>query len=635
MALLISSVLTVVPAAAEGTADASGKKNVLANPRDDQMAGIGSSFYYDYHLYHHDIGQYPITDVVRPDGEIGYQGQRPYMLRSKNAAGGSAYPIDGRFDNWSSTYNTFNPSDELSVVTDCEGTVYDFDAWVGFSIRETATVDSFAFYTLNSTTKGGKLAIEELTIFGAVVDPAFHTYAPNSWFRMTETITDVQAKSSDDGQFALVTGNFDKPYDIDYIFLAFNLEGTGGGDYAVVELELYSYEGDFVDLEELQLEALYEVMGFAEEALANERSYTADSYAELKKMYQSAQSVLARETASQKMIDREEEKLYVALAALQEIADASGLVEELDKHKSLAETDYTASTWKVFSDVRSSANTLLNSGNASMASINEHIAKLAAAAAALEARASAELVASIEATVAEAGALDTSAYTTKSVTDLSVTMRDANLLLKKGAADISVKEAEAAVANIDGAIAALKEKADFAALQPVIDEALAINSKEYTAASFTALTEAITALQTFVAGNEDNAAAEEGEALVAAINTAKAALVKLADFTALDAKIAELEALVSTEYTADSWKTLADAIASAKALKATEATQDQADAALAAITAAAEALAKPTATEADNSDKPAAQGGCGGVVSVTAVAIVATLGLGFTALKRK
>lgn len=634
MALLISSILTVIPASAEETAGASGKKNVLANPRDDQMAGIGSAFYYDFHLYEHDIGQYPITDIVRPDGEVGYQGQRPYMLRSKNAAGGSAFPIDGSLDTWSSTYNTFDPSDSLSIVTDCEGNVYDFDAWVGFSIRETATVDSFAFYTLNSSTKGGKLLIEELTLFGAVVEPAFHTYAPNSWFKMADTITNVQATSTADGRFALVTGNFYMPYDVDYIFLAFNIEGTGGGDYAVVELELYSYEGDFVDMEELELESLYEVMGYAEEAFEQERSYTTESVAALKQMYESAESVLKRETASQKMIEREVEKLYAALAELVPVADTSGLVEELAKYENFSEGDYTTSSWATFSAARNAATALLGSGNASDESISEHIAALAAAGEGLQLKASAELIAALETKIDEASRIDESLYTIKSFTDVSVTVRDAKLVLKKDLSDVSAAESEAAINTIQAALDALKKKADFAALQKVIDEALKINSAEYTAASFTAFNTALTDLRTFVAGNVDNASVEEGEALVAAVESAKAALVKLADFSALDAKIAELEALVSTEYTPESWKALQDAITAAKALKETEVGQAEADAALATLTAAADALAKPTATE-PATDTPAAKGGCGGAISVTAVAIVAALGLGVTALKRR
>ena len=44
VALLLSSILAIVPVAAE-EAEPAARKNVLATPRDDQMAGIGPAFY--------------------------------------------------------------------------------------------------------------------------------------------------------------------------------------------------------------------------------------------------------------------------------------------------------------------------------------------------------------------------------------------------------------------------------------------------------------------------------------------------------------------------------------------------------------------------------------------------------------
>lgn len=631
-ALLISSLLTVIPvAAAEEAAPA--KTNVLANPRDDQMAGIGSAFYYDFHLYDYDIGKYPITDIVRPDGEVGYQGQRPYMLRSKNAAGGSAFPIDGSLDTWESTYNTFNPSDELSVITDCEGTVYDFDAWVGFSIRDTAMVDSFAFYTLNDSTKGGKLLIEGLTLFGAVVDPTLHTYAPNSWFRMTDTITDVQATSTEDGRFAVVIGDLNNTYEVDYLFLAFNIEGDGAGDYACVEIELYEDESDYLDMEDLDTDAFTEALGFAEAALANEAGYTVDSYAVLKAAYDAVKRIAERETASQAMIDKATTKLYTALGELDAIADTSGLVSELAKYENVVETDYTTSSWATFKAARDAATALLDSGNNSEEAINEHIAALSAAGEGLARKASAEEIAAVEAKVAEAGEIDEEEYTAKSIGDLRVIMRDTNIVIKADANDISAAACEAAIKTLDDAIAALEPRADFAALQAVLDSALSIESTGYTAGSYAAYSAAIAELQAFITAQSNNASVADGEALTDAVVAAKLALVKLADFAAIDAKIEELASLLDTDYTAESWKALQDAIAAAKALKGTDADQAAADSALAAITAAADALVKPAAT--DPAADPGEEGGCGGVVSVTAVVLVAALGFGITALKRR
>ena len=630
-AIMLSSLLTIVPIAAEEATTE--KNNVLYNPRNDQMAGKGPAFYYDFHLFDFDIGQYPMNEVVKPDGSIGYQGTRPYMLRSKNAASGSATPIDGLFDTYTTAYNSFGADDALAVVTDKDGNTYDFDAWLGISIRDTAVVDSFAFYTVNETTRGDKLLIEELTLFGAVVDPTLHTYAPNSWFRMTDTIKNVQATSTADGKYAVVTGDLYMPYEVDYLFLAFNIEGDGGGDYVCVEIELYEDSDSYIDIEDLNTSLLTETLALAETALANEKGYTADSFAALSVAYERAKIIASKDRTNQKAIDNVTTGLYEAIVALVPVADASELIAALDSYKDLVAADYTTSSWNTFATARDAATTLINSGNVSEASITENLAALKGAAEGLELKATAEMIAAIKAKVEEAGALDADLYTTKTITALRVTMRDANIITNGDLDNISVKQYEAAIKTIDDAIAALKEKADFAALQAVLDEATAIDAKAYTAASYEALATAIADMTAFLAGNEDNATFEEGDALSAALNAAKAALVKLGDFTALDAKIAELEALVSTEYTAESWKALTDAIAAAKALNKADATQADVDAALAAITVAADALAKPAAT--DDVTEPAAQSGCGGVVSVSTVVLVATLGFGVTVLKRK
>ena len=631
-AIMLSSILAIVPiAAAEETT--TGKNNVLFNPRNDQMAGKGPAFYYDFHLFDYDIGQYPMNEIVKPDGSVGYQGTRPYMLRSKNAAGGSATPIDGLFDTYTTAYNSFGADDALAVVTDKDGNTYDFDAWLGISIRDTAVVDSFAFYTVNESTKDGKLLIEELTLFGAVVDPTLHTYAPNSWFRMTDTIKNVQATSTADGKYAVVTGDLYMPYEVDYLFLAFNIEGDGGGDYVCVEIELYEDSDSYIDIEDLNTALLTETLALAEAALANEKGYTADSYAELSIAYERAKVIASKDRTNQKAIDNVTTSLYEAITALVPVTDASELIAALDSYKELAETDYTTSTWTAFVAARDAANALIGSGNVSEASIAENLAALKGAAEALVPRASAENISAVQAKIDEAGEITEDEYTSKSYTELRVAMRDVNLILKKNADDISVAECEAAVKSIEDAIAALQKKADREALQAVLDAALAIDSKEYTTASYAALAAAIADTEAFLSGMANNATAQEAEALAAAIEAAKAALVKLGDFTALDAKIAELEALVSTEYTAESWKTLTDAIAAAKALKNAGAAQADVDAALAAIVAAADALAKPAATE--EVTEPVAQSGCGGVVSVSAVVLVATLGFGVTVLKRK
>ena len=631
-ALLLSSILAIIPVAAEEAAPQE-RVNILTNSRDSQMAGEGPAFYYDYPLYLHNINNFPIDKAPREDGGTGYQGKRPYMLRSWNAAGGSATIIDGSLDSYITTnaYNGADPADTLRVVTDNKGNEYTFDIWVGVSLKETATIDAFSFYTLNKETKGSKLLIEELTIFGATVNPETHTFDAGSWFKMADTITDVQANYTDDGQLAVVSGDLYMPFEVDYIFFALMLEGEGGGEFTIVELEAYEYEGG-VDAN-LDLAALNEAITFAEAELAKENTYTTNSYNVLNRAYEEAKAALS--ATNQMAVDYAVTTLYEAINALALRGDTTALEAELAKYADAVEAKYTTSSWAAFVTARDAASALITEGNASDDAAATHLEALAVAGAGLAEKATAENIAALKAKYEEAKALDKDLYTPQTMSALNVAMRDANALTKEEVKDdVSVAQYEAAMKAMTDAFEALEEKADMSALQAALDEVLSLSASKYTKDSFTALASAITAAQQFLSDNSKNATAEEANALIAAITSAKEALVELADLTALNAKIAEAEALKEADYTADSWKALTDAVAAAKALTA-EATQKQADDALAAIEAAVKALAAaPKATEPTATDDAAASG-CGGVIGATAVVITAVLGLGAVALRRK
>ena len=142
------------------------------------------------------------------------------------------------------------------------------------------------------------------------------------------------------------------------------------------------------------------------------------------------------------------------------------------------------------------------------------------------------------------------------------------------------------------------------------------------------------------------------------------------DYAALEGAIAEAEAFVEADYTAESWATFATALEAAKAALEAE-TQVEVDAAVADLAAAvaalveasveqpteepteepteaptAEATEKPTdkatekpteapkATEAPT-DAPAEKSGCGSVIGMSAVVLTAVLGLGAVVLKKK
>ena len=106
-ALLLSAILAIVPVAAEEATEE--RKSILVNSQPDQYNGLGPAFYYDYRLYTHNVNYFPINEAPREDGGTGYQGKRPYMLRSMNAAGGSSSIIDGSIESYvtAGAYNGF------------------------------------------------------------------------------------------------------------------------------------------------------------------------------------------------------------------------------------------------------------------------------------------------------------------------------------------------------------------------------------------------------------------------------------------------------------------------------------------------------------------------------------------------
>ena len=518
------------------------------------------------------------------------------------------------------------------MVVDNKGISYDFDAWVGICLRETATIDAFKYYTLTKETQGSRLLVEELTIFGAKENPETHTYDVGSWFKMADTITDVQANTTEDGKLAVVSSDLYMPFEVDYIFLGYMIEGEGGGEYVNVELEVYEY----VPAPDVQLDltALNEAITFAEAELAKENTYTTNSYNVLNRAYEDAKAALS--ATNQAAVDYAVTCIYDAIAALALLGDTTALQAELDKYAAAVETDYTTSSWAAFVAARDAATALIESGNASDEAAAEHLAALATAGAALADKATAENIAALKAKYEEAKALDTEKYTPQTVSALNVAMRDANALTKDEIKDdVSVAQYEAAMKALEDAFAALKEKADLSALQAIVDEVLSLSADKYTADSFANLAAAIQAAQKFLDDAGKNATAEEATALGAAITAAKEALVELADLTALNAKITEVEALKEAEYSAETWKVLKTALTAAKALLEAEATQAQADEALAALEAAVKALAAaPKATEPTSTEAPA-EDGCGGVIGATAVVITAVLGLGVATLRRK
>jgi len=138
-----------------------------------------------------------------------------------------------------------------------------------------------------------------------------------------------------------------------------------------------------------------------------------------------------------------------------------------------------------------------------------------------------------------------------------------------------------------------KNNTDVTALQTAVAnaEAKGYVAANYTNDSWTAYATALAEAKQYIA--QPPATADEVTAAVEKLTNAEAALVKLADMTALKAAIKEADAKISTEYTATSWAKVKAAKDAAELVAANaETPQAEVDKAEAALTEALAALVK-------------------------------------------
>ena len=170
--------------------------------------------------------------------------------------------------------------------------------------------------------------------------------------------------------------------------------------------------------------------------------------------------------------------------------------------------------------------------------------------------------------------------------DFIVTLTDADL-----ASSGSGTGAAAGAGNAKGEDGAAAAAADKTALAEAITVNAELAEADYTAESWAVFAAALTDAQ----GVNDQADADQADvdAALSALNDAAAALVKLADKTALTAAIEQVSAMQEADYTAESWKVLSDALTAARTVAdQADATQEEVDAALSPLYDAMGALVK-------------------------------------------
>lgn len=326
-------------------------------------------------------------------------------------------------------------------------------------------------------------------------------------------------------------------------------------------------------------------------------AYTEDSWNALAVELAAAQAVAADETADQDAVDAAYQALLAAVNALAVRADADALNALIAEAEKKVESAYTPDSWAAadLAAAIEAAKAVAADPNATQEDVNAAADALQAALDLLIARADKT---ALRAAIDEADALFESNYTPESWAGSNIDAALAAAIAVYTDPNASQDEVNAAEAALRTAINALLSLADKTALNELIAMAEALDPADYTADSWSALQAALDAAK--AAAGDPNALQTEVDAAAAALQQAIASLVVRGDTTALEALIAQAEALDENAYTPDSWKALEEALAAAKAAVADAGnlTQADVDAFAAALQAALDALVKRADTTA-------------------------------------
>lgn len=335
--------------------------------------------------------------------------------------------------------------------------------------------------------------------------------------------------------------------------------------------------------------------------------------------------------------------LVAASSALVPLAnrDKTALAAAIESAAAYAGKDdlYTESTWTAFAEALTNAKAVNDDADAKQSEINKATQDLTAAIAALDEKGD---VSTLQAKIDEATSKYVrEVYTAVSYKALTDAIRKAEEVVALGSVGKSV--IDAAAKAIDDAITGLKKVADFTAMNELVAKYENATEADYHPDSLAPLTKAIEAIKdASKPAKAMNVSEEQGAALLKALEDAIAGLKEYADYTAIDAKLAEIGALVESEYTPESWKAITDAKAAINALKNDRnSINDDAVEALEALNAAVDGLVK--VSDVNNTDAPAdtdktddtSKKGCGSVVGVGAVALVAVMTLGCAVVFKK
>ena len=287
--------------------------------------------------------------------------------------------------------------------------------------------------------------------------------------------------------------------------------------------------------------------------------YTDDSWKSFSDALAAAKSEYKSENSTPETVKDVQEKLDAAIKGLKaKKVDKSQLEALIKEAEGKKEADYTPESWTTFATELQKAKEVNSDKNAKQKTVDQTCESLRAAIDGLATKTVDK--SQLEALIQEAEGKTETDYTAKSWAKLVTALEAARSEFRnENATQESVNNA---CGSLKTAIDGLTVKADKTQLKALIDEANGKNKAEYTSASWKALETALKNAQS-VYDTED----ATQKSVQDAYNSLKAAIDGLtakADKTELQELITKAKDKKEADYTADSWKVFAEALANAE-----------------------------------------------------------------------
>ena len=558
-ALLMTSLFATVNTSAAEVQETNvmlsvGTKDSAAN---NQFAGEGNVFYYDYLKYVKEVNTFPLSDS--------YKGHDDYMIRYDNNGSGSASATDGTKTTSNFTHSFTSAADEIPYIPNDT-----YDQVFGYSFKNSVMVDGIKIYLPTTS------PITDIDVYGASADVENDVFAYESEKILLQSFTNVnstpaQTVTEADGTtsasvIVIEAAELNEALKIDYII--FGVKATDA--YKVYEIELNGLSDGYADFTALkaQIAAYKEIAPYYS-------TYTSESWTALEAAFTQANAINKNASSTQDEINSAASAIETAIGNLK--IDKSALSNAIAEAQTKVEADYTPTTWEPFKNILDTAITAMSNDTIAPDAIAEIAQSLIDATNYLEPRANFD---EIDSKLAEVEALNKDDYSEASWNSLQTVI--AKIPTAKANTNLTQEEANALLGELTTAINALKPPADLATLEAKLAEVAELKEEDYVPASWDAF-QAIVAKAVAVKNGSGTTQADVDKAIQDLDDGMKNVLQKHANKTELTKAVADAKKLKKENYDISdlTWNVFIKSIEDAEAaINNVDATQGEVNTAL-------------------------------------------------------